>query len=166
MGDIRHARRINGWKEDEVSGLEVFLKDRKKVDIAQIRMEHFIYSESLDTDQGVVLNSVRKKYAHLYDWLALIDINVVVLLVLMVLVSGFNMVSALLIMLFEKTSTIGLLKAVGMKDAALRNLFLYHAGKTALWEQQERYRQGFLILAKTIHLIKLNPANYFVDSVR
>ncbi|MFY9364005.1 MAG: ABC transporter permease, partial [Bacteroidales bacterium] len=125
LGDIRHARRINGWKEDEVSGLEVFLKDRKKVDIAQIRMEHFIYSESLDTDQGVVLNSVRKKYAHLYDWLALIDINVVVLLVLMVLVSGFNMVSALLIMLFEKTSTIGLLKAVGMKDAALRNLFLY-----------------------------------------
>lgn len=107
------------------------MKDRKKVDIAQIRMEHFIYSESLDTDQGVVLNSVRKKYAHLYDWLALIDINVVVLLVLMVLVSGFNMVSALLIMLL-KNINYRFVKAVGMKDAALRNLFLYHAGKTAL----------------------------------
>lgn len=167
LGDIRHAQRINGWDRSQASGIEVFLKDRKRVDIAQARMENFILQESLDSDQGVVLNNVRKKYAHLYDWLALLDINVIVLLVLMVLVAGFNMVSGLLIMLFEKTSTIGLLKAIGMRDAILRNIFLYHSARVAFLGTALGTVPAvlFLYLQKTQHLIKLNPANYFVDSV-
>ncbi|NLA15354.1 MAG: ABC transporter permease [Bacteroidales bacterium] len=167
MGDIRHAQRLNGWKENQVSGMEIFLKNRKKLQDKQESIEDLIMAHTVDTDQGVVLRNIKKTYAHLYDWLDLMDINVVVLLTLMVLVAGFNMVSGLLILLFEKTSAIGLLKAVGMRDSTLRNMFLYNASLVALRGTLAGTVPAiiFLILQKTTHLIKLNPSNYFVDSV-
>ena len=167
LGDIRHAQRLNGWRGDQVSGMEIFLKNRKNLQTVQESMEDFIMTHSSDTDEGVVLRNIKRIYAHLYDWLDLMDINVVVLLTLMVLVAGFNMVSGLLILLFEKTSTIGLLKAVGMRDSTLRNMFLYNACGVALRGTLAGtvLAVAFLILQKTTHFIKLNPANYFVDSV-
>ena len=102
LGDIRHAQRLNGWRGDQVSGMEIFLKNRKNLQTVQESMEDFIMTHSSDTDEGVVLRNIKRIYAHLYDWLDLMDINVVVLLTLMVLVAGFNMVSGLLILLFEK----------------------------------------------------------------
>jgi len=167
IGDIRHAQRLNGWREDQVSGMELFLKDKDRPDTRLEEIEDFIIANSSDTDDGVVLRSIRRIYAHLYDWLDLMDINVVVLLTLMVLVAGFNMMSGLLILLFEKTSTIGLLKAVGMRDRHIRNSFLYNAAVVATRGMiAGTVLAGvFLVLQKTIQFIKLDPASYFVDSV-
>lgn len=103
----------------------------------------------------------------MYDWLDLMDINVAVLLTLMVLVAGFNMMSGLLILLFEKTSTIGLLKAVGMKDRNIRNSFLYNAAVVAVRGMIAGTVPAliFLFLQDTCQLIPLDPVSYFVDSV-
>jgi lipoprotein-releasing system permease protein len=111
IGDIRHTQRLNGWEPDQVSGMEIFLQEHIGTESAREHIEDFIISNTGDSDDGVVLRSIRRIYAHLYDWLDLMDINVAVLLTQMVLVAGFNRMSGLLILLFEKTSTIGLLKA-------------------------------------------------------
>ncbi|MDD4919378.1 MAG: FtsX-like permease family protein [Bacteroidales bacterium] len=167
IGDIRHAQRLNGWREDQVSGLELFLNNKDRPDARLGEIEDFIINNSADTDDGVVLRSIRRIYAHLYDWLDLMDINVMVLLTLMVLVAGFNMMSGLLILLFEKTSTIGLLKAVGMRDRHIRNSFLYNAAVVATRGMiaGSVLAVAFLVLQKTTQFIKLDPASYFVDSV-
>ena len=167
IGDIRHAQRLNGWRDDQVSGMELFLNNKDRPDASLEEIEDFIVQHSADNDHGVVLRSIRRIYAHLYDWLDLMDINVVVLLTLMVLVAGFNMMSGLLILLFEKISTIGLLKAVGMKDRQIRNSFLYNAAVVATRGMIAGTILAvvLLVLQKTTQFIKLDPASYFVDSV-
>ena len=167
IGDIRHAQRLNGWHEDQVSGMEIFLSDRDRPEAKLDVIENFIITHSGDADDGVVLHSIRKICSHLYDWLDLMDINVAVLLTLMVLVAGFNMMSGLLILLFEKTSTIGVLKAMGMKDRSIRNSFLYNAVAVALRGMTAGTILAliFLFIQKTTHFIRLDPSSYFVDSV-
>ena len=167
MGDIRHTQRLNGWEPDQVSGMEIFLQEHIGTESAREHIEDFIISNTGDSDDGVVLRSIRRIYAHLYDWLDLMDINVAVLLTLMVLVAGFNMMSGLLILLFEKTSTIGLLKAVGMKDRNIRNSFLYNAAVVAVRGMIAGTVPAliFLFLQDTCQLIPLDPVSYFVDSV-
>ena len=167
IGDIRHAQRLNGWREDQVSGMEIFLNDKNRIDIQQESIEDFIIANSADTDDGVVLRSVKRIYSHLYDWLDLMDINVVILLTLMVLVAGFNMMSGLLILLFEKTSAIGLFKAMGMKDRSIRNSFLYNAAGVALKGMTAGTVLAviFLVIQKNTGMIPLDPSTYFVDTV-
>jgi len=167
IGDIRHTQRLNGWREDQVSGMEIFLNDKNRIDIQQESIEDFIIANSADTDDGVVLRSVKRIYSHLYDWLDLMDINVVILLTLMVLVAGFNMMSGLLILLFEKTSAIGLFKAMGMKDRSIRNSFLYNAAGVALKGMTAGTVLAviFLVIQKNTGMIPLDPSTYFVDTV-
>ena len=167
LGDIRHARKLNGWSDDQVSGVELFLKDSRNIEKKQEQIEEYIIRNTSDTDQGVVLRNIRKIYAHLYDWLDLMDINVAILLTLMILVGGFNMISGLLIMLVEKTSMIGLFKSMGMKDRQVRMSFLAHSFGIALrgviWGTV--LAVIFCIVQDTTHFLKLNPASYFVSSV-
>ncbi len=167
LGDIRHARKLNGWSDDQVSGVELFLKDSRNIEKKQEQIEEYIIRNTSDTDQGVVLRNIRKIYAHLYDWLDLMDINVAILLTLMILVGGFNMISGLLIMLVEKTSMIGLFKSMGMKDRQVRMSFLAHSFGIALrgviWGTV--LAVIFCIVQGTTHFLKLNPASYFVSSV-
>jgi lipoprotein-releasing system permease protein len=167
IGDIRHTQRLNGWREDQVSGIELFLNDKRRIEAQQESIEEFIIANSSDSDDGVVLRNVKRIYSHLYDWLDLMDINVVILLTLMVLVAGFNMMSGLLILLFEKTSAIGLFKAMGMKDRSIRNSFLYNAAGVALKGMTAGTVLAviFLVIQKTTGLIPLDPSTYFVDSV-
>lgn len=167
IGDIRHAQKLNGWRGDQVSGMEVFLHERNNLERKQEVVENFIIDNSKESDDGVVLRSIRRIYSHLYDWLDLMDINVAVLFTLMVLVAGFNMMSGLLILLFEKTSTIGVLKAMGMRDRGIRDSFLYNAAVVAVRGMMIGTILAliFLIVQKTTNLIPLDPSSYFVDSV-
>ena len=90
-----------------------------------------------------------------------------ILLTLMVLVAGFNMMSGLLILLFEKTSAIGLFKAMGMKDRSIRNSFLYNAAGVALKGMTAGTVLAviFLVIQKNTGMIPLDPSTYFVDTV-
>ena len=107
------------------------------------------------------------KYPQLFDWLELIDFNVFFILLLMTVVAGFNMISGLLIMLFENISTIGLLKALGMTDRAISKIFLSSAAVLVLKGMAIGNGLAFLfaIIQNTTHILKLNPENYFVSYV-
>ena len=103
----------------------------------------------------------------MFSWLDLIDFNVFFILLLMTVVAGFNMISGLLIMLFENISTIGLLKSVGMKDKAIAKVFLSTSSVLLLKGMAigNALALLFCLIQDRTHLLKLDPENYFVSFV-
>ena len=130
MGDIKHIQKLNKWDESMVSGFDVTLDDYADLD----RMDDFIY-EFIGFD--LKSTKITDKFMEIFGWLDLLDINVIVILVFAILVSGINMISTLLILILEKTGMIGLLKALGSSNWSIRKIFLYKAGyligKGLLW---------------------------------
>lgn len=171
LASISDLQRLNAWEEDEVSALEVTLEDAYK---APSMIEH-ISSEigtravlrSTDMDDPTVATSVIRKYPQLFSWLDLIDFNVVLILVLMTIVAGFNMISGLLILLFRHISTIGTLKSMGMTDRDISSVFLRVSSHLVLKGMLIGNAAAllFCLIQGTTHLLKLDPANYFVSFV-
>ncbi len=167
VADRRHVQRLNGWAADEVSSIEIRTSPGIPVETMASRIEDVIYDYSEDDDTALFITTVKRLYGHLFDWLALLDLNVWMVLLLMVVVAGFNMISAVLIILFEQISTIGLLKALGMTSHEVGKVFMLRAGelvgKGMLWGNVVGI--GLCLIQKYTNLLRLDPANYFVDSV-
>ncbi|MBQ7773876.1 MAG: ABC transporter permease [Bacteroidales bacterium] len=165
VADIRHIARLNGW-DDGVSGYELYLASgASRQDMEAI--DDVIYSNSTEGDSPVAATSMQEKYYVLFDWLRLLDVNVFILLALMISVAGFNMVSGLLIMLFERISQIGLLKAMGMTNMAVSRIFLTKSAMVVLRGMLWGNAAALLLclLQKYFGIITLNPDNYFVSAV-
>lgn len=167
VADRRHVQRLNGWAADEVSSIEIRTSPRIAVEAMASRIEDVIFDCSEDGDTALFITTVKRLYGHLFDWLALLDLNVWMVLLLMVVVAGFNMISAVLIILFEQISTIGLLKALGMTSHEVGKVFLLRAGalvgKGMTWGNVVGI--GLCLIQKFTNVLRLDPANYFVDSV-
>ena len=171
LADIADLQRLNGWEADEVSTLELSLASysrdvngmRKVTDeVGMITLEN-----SSDDDDNLVATSVINRYPQLFDWLTLIDFNVLIILILMTIVAGFNMISGLLIMLFRNISTIGTLKSLGMTDRSIAKVFLKVASGIVLKGLVIGNAAALLLcgIQKWTHVLKLNPENYFVPFV-
>lgn len=167
IADIRHCQAVNGWSTDEVSTMEVVLDKRADIDLCYSELEEYVFSNLTDEDPSVFLMSVKRIFSNLFDWLNLLDYNVVTILILMMAVAGFNMISTLLIILFENISSIGLLKALGMTTASVskvfRNVALDIVGKGLVWGNIAAL--AVCLLQKSFHIIKLDPVSYFVSYV-
>lgn len=164
-------QRLNEWDEDEVSALEITLEDEYKapsrIEMLNDRIGTIALSRSLGWDDCSVATSVMKRYPQLFDWLNLIDFNVMIILVLMTIVAGFNMISGLLIMLFRSISTIGILKSMGMTDRNIAAVFLRVSSNLVLKGMAVGNAVAllFCFVQDKFHLIRLNPENYFVPFV-
>ena len=167
VADRRQVQRLNGWEKDEVSSIEIRIAPGSSIERMADRVEEVIFEEYDDKDPSLFVTHVKKLYGHFFDWLALLDTNVLMILMLMVVVAGFNMISAILIILFEKISAIGLLKALGMTSREVGKVFLLRAGrlvgKGMLWGNIIGI--AICLIQKYTRLIKLDPANYFVSAV-
>lgn len=169
--DIADLQRVNGWDEGYVSCLEIMLEDdmRNEDDIesANSQIGTLINAFSSDDEEYVIASSSVSSYPQLFDWLDLIDFNVLFILVLMTIVAGFNMISGLLIMLFENISVIGLLKALGMTDRAISKVFLSSSAVLVLKGMAlgNLLSALFCIVQSTTKVLRLNPENYFVSYV-
>lgn len=169
--DIEDLQRLNGWDEGSVSCLEVMLEEglRNETDIEAVNDEigTYINAWSSEDEEFVVSVSSVSSYPQLFDWLDLIDFNVFVILVLMTIVAGFNMISGLLIMLFENISTIGLLKAIGMTDRAISKVFLSSSAFLVFKGMAvgNLLAVPFCVIQDKTGLLRLDPENYFVSSV-
>ena len=168
--DIEDLQRLNGWDEGSVSCLEVMLEEglRNETDIEAVNDEigTYINAWSSEDEEFVVSVSSVSSYPQLFDWLDLIDFNVFVILVLMTIVAGFNMISGLLIMLFENISTIGLLKAIGMTDRAISKVFLSSSAFLVFKGMAVGNLLAvlFCVIQDKTGLLRLDPENYFVSS--
>ncbi len=167
--NLADIQRVNGWDENGVSALEILLDDNSEANIQEACSEigSLVNMYSSDDEASVIALSSVSQYPQLFDWLNLIDFNVLFILLLMTIVAGFNMISGLLIMLFENISTIGLLKSLGMTDKAISKVFLSSSAvlvlKGMLWGNVLAVL--FCIIQDTTHILKLNPENYFVSYV-
>ena len=169
--NIDDLRRLNGWGEDEASMLEINLKsqykDEQQIEEATQEIGFVVYSYSDGDGSDVFASSVSTRYPQLFDWLNLLDFNVLFVLVLMMIVAGFNMISGLLITLFENISTIGVFKAMGMTDKSISKVFLSSSAALVLKGMLIGNAVALLLclIQGQYHILKLDPKNYFVSFV-
>ena len=166
---LEDMQRLNGWSADEVSAVEVRLNSATigNMELASLDISTRLLATVPEDEDVPLATTAARKFNTIFSWLDLLDLNAVLILVLMTIVAGFNMISGLLIMLFRNISTIGLLKALGMKDKKISEVFLRVASNVVLKGMLIGNLTGFGICAiqSTTHLLKLNPENYFLSYV-
>jgi lipoprotein-releasing system permease protein len=113
------------------------------------------------------VTNIKTMYPQIFDWLNFQDINVVIIIILVLIVAGFNMISGLLILILEKTNMIGILKSLGAEDKSIRKVFLYQAayliGKGLFWGNLIGI--GLALLQLKTGLISLDPVSYYIKTV-
>lgn len=167
MTDIRNVQRIADWGPDEITGYEVFTSDLDAAgDFAAAVNHEFLYDQ-IEGAENLTASSVQELYPHVFDWLKAHDVNAAVVIVIMLIVAFFNMTSALLILVLERTRMIGLLKAFGMPDAMLRRIFLYRATFIALRGMVWGNIVGvaLCVVQQTTHVVKLSSEGYLLSEV-
>lgn len=166
---LSDMQRLNGWNPEQVSAVEVHLADGldSEEDIVAATAEIGFIVNAYREDEDIVATSSVSRYSHLFSWMSLIDFNVGIILLLMTIVAGFNMISGLLILLFENISTIGLLKSLGMNDKAISKVFLAVSARLVGMGMAvgNVLALTFCILQDMTHVLKLNPENYYVSFV-
>lgn len=169
IADMRHVARVNGWRDGELSGYEIALqgKNEKQTAACAEKIEEILFNNTGEDDSSVVANTLEDRFYVLFDWLHLLDVNVFVILALMVVVAGFNMISGLLILLFERISQIGLLKALGMKDKEIYKIFIWRASFTVFKGLVAGNAVAVILcwLEDKHKFVELDPVNYFVNYV-
>ena len=159
MTDLRNVQRLADWSSDEVSGYEVTLADFSQAEDFSRRLNDML----LDSDREAFWDL----FPTVFDWLKTHDVNAAVILVIMVVVAVFNMATALLTLVLERTRMIGLLKTMGMNSASLRRIFLYRALMLILrgvvWGNA--IGLGICLLQYYFHLIPLDPEGYMLSEV-
>jgi lipoprotein-releasing system permease protein len=160
LGDINIIRRLNDWKPDEIGGIEIRIKDFNKLKATSTA----IY-EGLEIK--LKSESVQDYFPAIFTWLSLLDVNTKVLLILMMVVGVINMITALLIMILERTNMIGMLKAFGMTDFSVMKIFLYNAlylvGLGLLLGNV--LGLGLALLQTQTHIFKLDQTSYYLAYV-
>jgi lipoprotein-releasing system permease protein len=168
IGDIQHIQFLNGWNDNQVTGVEIAVNDLNTLEDTKEQLQQitsFTYQQLYQNPYYI--RTAIELQPQIFNWLALLDMNIVVILALMMAVAGFTMISGLLILILEKTNMIGTLKALGASNWTIRKVFLYQAtfliGKGMLWGNVI----GLLICLLQYYgkIIHLDPSIYFVDTV-
>jgi len=158
--DIRHVQKLNNWALNQVAGFEVTLNE-----FDDLGMLDEIISNHISWEFTTL--KITDQFMEIFGWLELQDLNVVIILSLMVLVSGINMITALLVFILERTNMIGLLKALGATNGSLSKIFLYNAAYLILlgtfWGNLIGLSLG--LLQKHFQILKLDKASYYIDHV-
>jgi lipoprotein-releasing system permease protein len=158
--DLRQIQKLNYWTNNQIGGIEVAINDYNKID----ELGAYVYDL---VGQNLKSETVKESNPTIFSWLDLLDMNAIIVIILMIIVAGINMISALLVLILERTNMIGILKALGAKNSSIQKIFLYNAayliGRGLLYGN---------VLAIVIALIqqyfgifKLDQATYYVSVI-
>ncbi len=160
IGDIRHIQRLNKWEPDQIGAFELFVNDFDLIEQTNNEVYDAIGS-MLDTQ------TIRNRFYAIFEWLDLFDFNLALIIVMMIIVAGFNMITALLVLILERTKMIGILKALGSDNWSVRKIFIYNAmylvGVGLFWGNLIGI--GLLLLQQHFDLFALDPDTYYVSQV-
>ena len=167
VADMRDVRRIAGWADDEVSGYDVMLDDGADAEAVSDEIFQIIdrrYDAGDESVGSLVVNSIRERFPVVYDWLKAHNISARVIILIIMVVVLFNMAAAMLIMVLDRTAMIGSLKALGMRNGAIRRMFIYRAARLfvagALWGNVVAL---VLVGVQAVwHPVELNPSGYML----
>lgn len=159
--DIRHIQRMNKWADDEVGNFEVLLDNFDDIDAKS----NEIFGRTVST---LDTKSIRDKYYKIFEWIGLFDFNTALIIGIMIIVGGINMITALLVLILERTPMIGILKALGTTNWSIRKVFLYNAayliGIGLFWGNLVGL--GFIFLQDKFRLFKFpNPEEYYIEYI-
>ncbi|WP_299252768.1 FtsX-like permease family protein [uncultured Lacinutrix sp.] len=120
IGDIKHIQRLNKWEADQIGNFEVFIDDFDAID----QKTTAIFQETSST---LNVESVKQKFGMVFEWIGIFDKNIIGIIGIMIIVAGINMITALLVLILERTQMIGILKALGSSSNTVRKIFIYNA---------------------------------------
>lgn len=158
--DLDQIRRLNGWESGEIGHLEIWVDNQELTDDYNRQIYYSIPT-------NLVSYTAMESYPHIFDWLELQDMNVVIIIVLMLLVAGITIISMLLIIILERTSTIGLLKAMGASNGLIRSIFLKRSCRILLIGMVigNVVGIGLCLVQQFTHCISLSPESYYLSAV-
>ena len=159
--DIRHIQQMNKWTKDEIGNFEVFLDSFDDID----EKTKQIYGSTLS---NLDTQNIKTKYLQIFQWIGLFDFNIALVIGIMIIVGGINMITALLVLILERTQMIGIFKALGTSNWSVRKIFLYNAayliGVGLFWGNL--IGLGVLLLQQKFRLFKFpNPKEYYIDYI-
>ena len=165
--DMHTVHRLLGYEADQSSGAELTLADMGHLPAASERVMRLVNHQQDRYGAPYSSPTIRDQYPHIFSWLDLLDMNVVVILVLMLAVAGFTTISGLLIIILERTQFIGVMKALGAANRPLRRVFLWYAlmlvGRGLVVGNV--LGLGLCLLQKWLGVVRLDAATYYVDHV-
>ena len=167
LTDISQIQRLNQWADNQYSSLEILVNDYSRLNQTSADLFNKIIAYSHDTNILYRVETIESLTPQIFDWLAMLDMNAVVIIILMLAVSGFCVISGLLILILERSATIGLLKSLGANNWTIRRIFLtqstYLISRGMLWGNII----GLLLISiqHFTHIIPLDPTSYYVDHV-
>lgn len=158
IGDLNHVQRLNHWSKDQVGQFEVFIHDYEDLEAKGLE----VYAETPSTLNA---QTVKQKYPVVFDWIAIFDKNTYGIIAMMILVGVINIITALLVLILERTQMIGILKALGSRSWSIQKLFIYIASYLAIKGLILGNGIGLLLLfiQKYLSPITLNPSVYYVS---
>ncbi|MBR6286531.1 MAG: ABC transporter permease [Bacteroidaceae bacterium] len=165
--DIYTVQRLSSWEPDQASGVKIQVDDIEKLDSVYDRVFACVNHQSDRNGESYSALTITDINPQIFDWLGLLDLNVWVILVLMIGVAAFTMISGLLIIILERTNMIGILKALGGTNRAIRHIFLYFSSmiiiRAMVWGNV--IGLGLIFLQLQFGLVRLNPESYYVEVV-
>ena len=160
IADIRHIQKLNKWNSNESEGLEITITNFDKIE----KLTQQVY-QHLDFDLNA--QNIKELHPQIFDWLNLQDLNVQVIIILMIIVATINMITALLILILERTQLIGTLKALGANNWSIRKIFLYNSfflvSKGLFWGNIAGI--GLVLIQFYFKPIRLDEATYYISVV-
>ena len=158
IGDLNHVQRLNRWSKDQVGQFEVFIQDYEDLEAKGLE----VYAETPSTLNA---QTVKQKYPVIFDWIAIFDKNTYGIIAMMILVGVINMITALLVLILERTQMIGILKALGSRSWSIQKVFIYTASYLAITGLILGNGIGLMLLfiQKYLSPITLNPSVYYVS---
>ena len=167
LTDIYTVNRLNKWKADQVSGIEINVDDYSRIDAVNEDIRTELFESSDKYGQSYFSRTIVEANPQIFAWLDLLDLNVWVILILMTGVAGFTMISGLLIIILERTNMIGVLKAMGADNNSIRKIFLsfsvFLIGRGMLWGNV--IGLSLCLIQYFFEPVKLDPSVYYVSSV-
>ncbi|MFT7067023.1 MAG: lipoprotein-releasing system permease protein [Sediminicola sp.] len=159
--DLRHIQRMNKWESNQAGNFEVFLNNFDDID----QKTKEIYGKTVS---NLDTQNIKNKYYKIFEWIGLFDFNIALIIGIMVIVGGINMITALLVLILERTQMIGILKALGSNNWSIRKVFLYNATYLIaiglFWGNA--LGLGLLLAQEKFRMFKFpNPQEYYIDYI-
>lgn len=160
IGDIKHIQKMNKWNSNQFGNVEIFLKNYSQLE----NVSNKLYKK---TSAEINVLSIVNRFPEIFNWMALFDINVLLIIIIMILVGGINMITALLVTVLEKTSIIGVLKTLGSSNKSMRTIFLINgAYLISLGLVIGNFiALGLIFIQNYTGFIKLDPDTYYVSEL-
>jgi lipoprotein-releasing system permease protein len=167
VADMRHIQALNSWTEQQIGGYEVFLHNHRNLQQAQRDIQNIVGFDITPGATRLRVETLQELMPQIFDWLGFLDTNAWVIIILMLMVSGMNMITGLLVIILERTQSIGILKTLGSSNIRIQKVFLYVGafiiGKGLLWGNVIGIT--LCALQHFFHLIPLDPHTYFMSYV-